>query len=74
MVTTQVGESVVEKIVYRNCPLMLPNRNTHDEFVELDMVDFDVIFGNGLVACFFFLLPLIVGQHLLSLTFLMNPS
>ena len=43
MVTTPVGESVVVKRVYRNCPIMLPNRVTHVEFVELDMVDFDVI-------------------------------
>ena len=44
MVFTPVGDSVVAKRVYRNCPIMLPNRVTHVELVELDMVDFDVIF------------------------------
>ena len=42
MVTTPVGESVVAKRVYRNCPIMFPNRIT---YVELEMVDFDVILG-----------------------------
>ena len=45
MVTTPVGESVVVERVYRNCPIMLPNRVTHVELVELDMADFDVILG-----------------------------
>ena len=43
MVSTPVGDSVIAKRVYSNCPIMLPNRVTHVEFVELDMVDFDVI-------------------------------
>lgn len=40
MVTTVIGESIVAKRVYRNFPLMLPNRVTHIELEELDMVDF----------------------------------
>ena len=31
IVTTPVGDSVVSKSVYRNCPIMLPNRVTHVE-------------------------------------------
>ena len=31
MVTTPAGESVVVKRVYRNCPIMLPNRVTYVE-------------------------------------------
>ena len=29
IVSTKVGESIVAKRVYRNCPIMLPNRVTH---------------------------------------------
>ena len=52
-VCTPVGESVVAKRVFRNCPIMLPNRVSYVELVELDMVDFDVILGmDWLHACF----------------------
>ena len=52
MVTTQVGYSVVSERVCRNCPIMLPNRVTHVELVELDMVDFNIILGmDCLHAC-----------------------
>ena len=48
-----MGESVVAKRVYRNCPIMLPNRVSYVELVELDMLDFDVILGiDWLHACF----------------------
>ena len=51
-VTTPVGDLVVAKRVYRNCPIMLPNRVTHVELVELDMVDFNIILGmDCLHAC-----------------------
>ena len=53
MVFTPVGDSVVAKRVYRNCPIMLPNRVTHVELVELDIFDFDVILSiYWLHACF----------------------
>ena len=45
MVTTPAGESVVAKWVYTNCPITFPNRVTHVELVELDIVDFDVMIG-----------------------------
>ena len=45
MVTTPVGELMVENRVYKNFPIMLPNRITQVELVELDMVDLDVILG-----------------------------
>ena len=44
IVSTPMGESVIAKMVYRNCPIMLPNRVSYVELVELDMLDFDVIF------------------------------
>ena len=45
LVSTPVGESVVPKRVYRNCPISLPNRVSNVDLVELDMLDFEVNFG-----------------------------
>ncbi|XP_069145474.1 uncharacterized protein [Solanum lycopersicum] len=45
IVSTPVDESVIAKRVYRNCPIMLPNRVSFVDLVELDMLDFDIIFG-----------------------------
>ena len=42
---TLVGGSVVPERVYRYCTIMLHNRVTHVELVELYMFDFDVILG-----------------------------
>ena len=51
--STPVGESIVAKRVYRNCPIMLPNRVSYVDLVELDMLDFDIILGmDWLHACF----------------------
>ena len=72
MITTSVGKSVVGKRVYRNCLIMLSNRVTHVELVELDIVD--LISFWGWIGCMIVLLPLIVEQKLLILIFQMNPS
>ena len=45
IVTTQVGESVIDKSILRNCPIMVPNIVTYVELVELDIFDLDVILG-----------------------------
>lgn len=51
--STPVGESVVAKRVYRNCPISLPNRIPYVDLVELDMLDLDIILGiDWLHACF----------------------
>ena len=51
--STPAGESVFAKRVYRNCPIMLPNRVPYVYLVELDMLDFYVILGTDwLHACF----------------------
>ena len=48
-----VDDSIVTKRVYRNYPIMLPNRVSYVDLVELDMLDFDIIFGmDWLHACF----------------------
>ena len=54
IVSNPVVESVVAKRVYRNCPIMLPNRVSCAELVDFDMVDFDIILGmDWLYACFY---------------------
>ena len=51
--STPVGASVIAKRVYRNWRIILPNRVSYAEFVELDMLDFDIILGmDWLHACF----------------------
>ena len=43
IVTTPIGEIVVAKRVYRNCPIILPSKDTYVELVELDIVNCDII-------------------------------
>ena len=38
-------ELVVAKMVNINCPIMFPNRITYVELVELDILDFYIIYG-----------------------------
>ena len=48
-----VGELVVTKRVYKNYPIVLPNRVSHVDLVELKMFDFYIILGiDWLHACF----------------------
>ena len=48
-----MSDSVVAKRVYRKCPVMLPNRFTLANSIELDMFDFDITLGmDGLQNCF----------------------
>ena len=59
VVSTPVGEPVVAKKVYRNFPIMFPNRVSCVDLVELDMLDFEYWVSIG----FMLDLPLlIVGQ------------
>ena len=44
-VCIQMGFTMVSKRVYRKCPMMLPNRVTLADLVELNMFDFDIILG-----------------------------
>lgn len=51
--STPVGESIVVKRVYRNCPIILPNRVSYVDLVELDILEFDTILSfDWLHACF----------------------
>ena len=52
MVSTPVGESVVAKRVYINCPIMFPNKVIHVEFADINMVGLCYI-GGGLVTYLF---------------------
>ena len=50
---TPMDDSMVTKIVYRECHVIQPNRVTLVYFVELDMFDFDIILGmDWLHTCF----------------------
>ena len=52
IVSTLVDESIVAKRVSRNCPIMLPNRVSYVDPLEIDMLDFDVVLGmDWLHAC-----------------------
>ena len=53
LVSTSVGQSVVAKRVYQNFPISLSNRVSYLDILELDMLDFNIIFGmDWLHACF----------------------
>ena len=40
-----MGDVIVAKGVYINCPIFVSRRVTHANLVELDMLDFDVFLG-----------------------------
>ena len=44
-ISTPVGESVITKSVYRNCPISVFYKIIPCDLIELEMVDFDVILG-----------------------------
>ena len=52
-VSTPLGECVLVKRVYRGYTISLPNRVTLVDLVKLDMLDFDVILGDGFAAFLF---------------------
>ena len=48
-----MGDSVLAERVFRSCPILLSNRVTLVDLVELDMLEFDVILGmDWLHDCF----------------------
>ena len=44
-VSTPVGDPVIARQVYRNCPVIVSQKVTLADLVQLEMVDFDVIVG-----------------------------
>lgn len=42
---TPIGESILAKKVYRNCPMLILYKVFLCDLVELDMTDFNVILG-----------------------------
>ena len=44
-VSTPVGESIVAKRVYLDCPVSINHKSTMADLIELDMVQLDVILG-----------------------------
>ncbi|XP_070054454.1 uncharacterized protein [Nicotiana tomentosiformis] len=52
-VSTPIGESILAARVYRNYVVTLYGRDTVSDLIELRMVDFDVIMGDGLALFLF---------------------
>ena len=44
-VSTPVGDPIIARQVYRNCPVKVSQKVTSAYLVELEMVEFDVILG-----------------------------
>ncbi|XP_070045491.1 uncharacterized protein [Nicotiana tomentosiformis] len=52
-VSTPVGDSIIANHVYRDCTVLINDRPTSVDLVELVMLDFDVIMGmDWLAACY----------------------
>ena len=43
-VSTLVGKSIIARWIYMNCPIMVSQKVTLVDLVELEMTNFDVIF------------------------------
>ncbi|KAF3668757.1 hypothetical protein FXO38_00048 [Capsicum annuum] len=53
LVSIPVGESVIDKKVYKNCPVIVLHRVTLADLIELEIVDSDVILGmDWLHSCY----------------------
>ncbi|XP_070034782.1 uncharacterized protein [Nicotiana tomentosiformis] len=53
VVSTQVGESIIARRVYRGCTVSVYGRQTSANLVKLEMLDFDAIMGmDWLAACY----------------------
>ena len=44
-VSTPVGDSIIARMVYRNCVMSIHSRETMADLIELDLIDFDAILG-----------------------------
>ncbi|MCQ8082150.1 hypothetical protein NP492_23805, partial [Salmonella enterica] len=52
-VSTPVGDPVIARRVYKNCPVTVSQKVTSADLVELEMVDFDIILGmDWLHSCY----------------------
>ncbi|XP_070046515.1 uncharacterized protein [Nicotiana tomentosiformis] len=52
-VPTPVGESIIARLVYRGCTVIVCGRQNSANLVELEMLDFDAIMGmDWLAACY----------------------
>ena len=48
--STPIGESIIAKRVYHNCIVIVSDRDTLADLVELYMVDFDVMIGMDCIS------------------------
>lgn len=48
-----MGKSIIAKWVYKNCPIIVSQKVTSVDIVELEMTDFDIILGiDWLYSCY----------------------
>lgn len=52
-VSMSIGESFISRIVYHNCIINVPDRDTLANLVQLEMVYFDVIMGMNWLDSFY---------------------
>ena len=45
LVSTPIGDDIISKKVYKECPINILDRVTHADLIELSMLDFDIILG-----------------------------
>ena len=52
-ISTPIGESIQEKRVYHDCPVSVNHKRTMADLIELDMIEFYVIFCMDLIhSCY----------------------
>ena len=45
IVSTSTGDNIRVERLYRDCPIIIPDRLTYADLIELTMLDFDIILG-----------------------------
>ena len=58
-VSIPIGESILAEKFYHDCPFSVNHKSIMEDFVELDMVDFDVILC---MDCFMRVMPLLIVE------------
>lgn len=54
--STRVSDSIMDKRVYSGCVIFVHGRKTLVDFIELDVIDFDMLLGiDWLCLCYVFL-------------------
>ena len=71
-ISTPLGESVITRPVYTNCPISVFHKINPCDLIELEMVDFDVILGMDWLYDGYVMHQLIVGPEWSNFSFQMS--